>query len=186
MRKIKINNNVFIPMPMTIVGSMNEGKPNFMAVGWITRVNFNPPMLAIGIGQGHLTHNCIVKNKAFSVNIPRKSELAKTDYTGLVSGTKVDKSEVFGVYYEQNTNIPLIKEAALSLECKLVETIKLPTNTIFVGEIFGAYCESEFLDGDKPDYKKMESYFLTMPDNIYWGFGENLGNAWEVGNRYKK
>ncbi|RPJ80727.1 MAG: flavin reductase family protein, partial [Deltaproteobacteria bacterium] len=47
MGKIKIDNNAFIyPMPMALVGSVVDGKANFMAVGWITRVNFKPPMIA--------------------------------------------------------------------------------------------------------------------------------------------
>jgi flavin reductase (DIM6/NTAB) family NADH-FMN oxidoreductase RutF len=138
MGKVKINNNVFIPMPMAIVGSMHEGKPNFMAVGWTTRANANPPMVSIGIGQSHFTHDCIMENKSFSLNIPGKNLLAQTDYAGLVSGAKVDKSGIFEIFYGQDKNIPLIKESAISLECKLVDFIKLPTNTVFIGEITGA------------------------------------------------
>jgi flavin reductase (DIM6/NTAB) family NADH-FMN oxidoreductase RutF len=186
MGKVKIKNNVFIPMPMTIVGSMHEGKPNFMAVGWVTRVNANPPMIAIGIGQSHFTHNCIMENKSFSLNIPDKNLLIQTDYVGLVSGTKVDKSEVFEVHYEQDKNIPLIKEAAVSFECKVIEFVKLPTNTVFIGEITGAYCEEEYLNDKNPDFPKMECFFLTMPDNTYWSLGEDLGKAWAIGNEYKK
>jgi flavin reductase (DIM6/NTAB) family NADH-FMN oxidoreductase RutF len=186
MGKVKINNNVFIPMPMAIVGSMNKGKPNFMAVGWTTRANANPPMVSIGIGQSHLTHNCIMENKSFSLNIPEKNLLVQTDYVGIVSGAKTDKSDVFEVYFGKDKNIPLIKEAVISLECKLVDFIKLPTNTVFIGEITGAYCEEEYLNGNSPDFQKMQCYFLTMPDNNYWSLGENLGKAWLIGNEYKK
>jgi len=186
MGKIRIENNVSIPMPIVVVGSMHNGKPNFMAVGWITRVNANPPMIAIGIGQSHLTHNCIMENKSFSVNITGKELLIKTDYVGIVTGSKIDKSDVFDVYYEKDKNIPLIKDAKLSLECKLVDFKKLPTSTIFIGEITGAWCEEDFLEGKNIDYKKMQCFFLTMPDNKYWSLGENLGKAWSDGSKYKK
>ena len=40
MSKIKIDNNAFTyPMPMTLVGAMVEGRPNFLAVAWVPRVN---------------------------------------------------------------------------------------------------------------------------------------------------
>jgi flavin reductase (DIM6/NTAB) family NADH-FMN oxidoreductase RutF len=45
MGKIRINANVFMyPMPVVLVGATVKGKPNFMAVGWVSRVNANPPM----------------------------------------------------------------------------------------------------------------------------------------------
>ena len=52
MEKIKIASNAFVyPMPMVIVGTKTGGKINYMAVGWVTRVNFNPPMIAVALGS---------------------------------------------------------------------------------------------------------------------------------------
>jgi len=56
MKKIEIGINVFpTPMPVVLVGTRVEGKVNFMAVGWISRVNARPPMVAIGINKAHHT-----------------------------------------------------------------------------------------------------------------------------------
>lgn len=185
MKKIKIGNNVFVPMPVAIVGTLIDGKPNFMTVGWVTRANANPPMIAVGIHQSHLTHDCIIKNKSFSVNIPGQKLMVKTDYVGLVSGKQNDKSKVFEVFYGENQYSPLIKEAAVSLECSLVEIVKLPSNTIFIGEITGAWCDEDCLTENKtPDYQKVECYFLTMPDNSYWCLGKYSGKAWSIGSTY--
>jgi flavin reductase (DIM6/NTAB) family NADH-FMN oxidoreductase RutF len=77
--KIKIDNNAFIhPMPMTIVGSVVHGKSNFMALGWISRVNVKPPMIAIALGPHH-TNKGIEEHKVFSVNIPGIPLIEKTD-----------------------------------------------------------------------------------------------------------
>ena len=44
MGKISAGRNVFMyPMPVTLLGTMVDKKPDFMALGWITRVNANPP-----------------------------------------------------------------------------------------------------------------------------------------------
>jgi flavin reductase (DIM6/NTAB) family NADH-FMN oxidoreductase RutF len=182
MNKTRIGNNVFMPMPMSIVGAMNGDAPNFMAVGWITRANANPPMLAAGINRSHLTHDCIVKTGSFSVNIPGEELLAKTDRVGLVSGRSADKSGVFDVFYGENRNAPLIREAFLCLECVLRQAVGLPTNTLFIGEITGAWCNDDcLLESGSPDYRKARAFMLTMPDNSYLALGEYLGRAWSVG-----
>ena len=178
----KVENNVFIPMPMSVVGAVDNGKANFMAVGWISRANANPPMISIGIGKNHFTSDLIKKTGVFSVNIPGKDLLVKTDYVGIVSGEKVDKSEVFEVFYGDLKKAPLIKGSIVSLECKVVEAVDLPNNTVFIGEIVGAWAHEEYLDGKIINYNKGNAYFLTMLDNHYWGFGENLGKAWSIGN----
>jgi flavin reductase (DIM6/NTAB) family NADH-FMN oxidoreductase RutF len=77
MEKIKIDTNAFVyPMPMVLVGSVVNGKANFMAVGWVSRVNFKPTMIGIALGP-HFTNKGIAEQKAFSVNIPGISVLSK-------------------------------------------------------------------------------------------------------------
>lgn len=39
-RKIDCAAAFLTPMPMVLVGSVVDGKANFMAVGWLARVNF--------------------------------------------------------------------------------------------------------------------------------------------------
>ena len=186
MEKIKIDSNAFIyPMPMALVGAMVDGRAKFRAVGWIARVNFRPPMIAISLGP-HYSNRGIEVEKAFSVNIPDAALLEKTDYCGLVSGKNTDKSALFEVYYGQLAAAPLIGECPLSMACRLVEQVKLPTNTLYIGEIVEAFSEERYLTDGKPDITKLKPFTLTMPDNGYWGVGERLGGAWSVGKKLKQ
>ena len=166
-------------MPMSIVGTTINGKANFMAVGWVVRTNANPPMIAVGIGRSHYTCQGIDTQKAFSVNIPGKNLLQKTDYVGLVSGEKTDKSQVFTTFQGELEGAPMIQEAALCLECQLVQSVELPTNNVYIGEIVGAWSDEKFMTENKLDLKKMEVFFLSMPDNRYWSIGEVIGKAWD-------
>ncbi|MBP7736053.1 MAG: flavin reductase family protein [Spirochaetes bacterium] len=186
MAHVQINTNTFIPMPMSIVGTMLNGKENFMAVGWVARVNAKPPMIAVGIGNSHATRDGIVETKAFSVNIPGARLMERTDYVGIVSGHNTDKSAVFDVFYGALKGAPLIREAAVCLECRLVQAVDLGTNSLFIGEITGAWGEESCLAGKSPDYQKAGAFFLTMPDNRYWAFGESIGKAWSDGKGYRK
>jgi flavin reductase (DIM6/NTAB) family NADH-FMN oxidoreductase RutF len=183
--KIKISNNVYIPMPMTILGAQVKGRDNFMAVAWITRINANPPMIAMGIGSHHHTLRGVLEHKEFSVNIPGEKILKQTDYVGVVSGEKTDKSAVFEVFNGVLSYAPLIKECELNLACTVVDSIKLPSNTLVIGEIKEAYCNSEWVKLNMVAYDEMKAFFLTMPDNNYWSFGQKLGKAWGIGKELR-
>lgn len=186
MDKISIGTNVFVyPMPVVLVGVNADDRANFMAVGWITRVNGSPPMIAIGINKSHYSTDFIKKNKAFSINYPNQGLLEKTDYCGIVSGKSEDKSRLFKVFYG-SLKVPMINECTLSLECKLVNFVDLPTHTLFVGEIIGSYTEERYMKDGKLDVKLMNPLLLTMPDNNYWTMGENTGKAWHDGLTLKR
>ena len=187
MEKIKIDPNAFVyPMPMVLVGTTLENRPNFMAVGWVSRVNFKPPMIAVALGKTHYTNTGIHQNRSFSVNVPGMDLLEKVDYCGLVSGKNIDKSQLFDIFYGELPNTPMIRQCPLCMECKLVNPVDLPTNTLFIGEIIGAYAEERFLTDGKPDVRKMVPFTLTMPDNNYWGVGNHVGKAWSIGKNLKK
>jgi flavin reductase (DIM6/NTAB) family NADH-FMN oxidoreductase RutF len=79
----------------------------------------------------------------------------------------------------------MIQQFPLCMECKLVDEVDLPTNTLFIGEIIGAYTEERFLTDGKPDSRKMIPFTLTMPDNNYWEMGNNVGKAWSIGKNLK-
>jgi flavin reductase (DIM6/NTAB) family NADH-FMN oxidoreductase RutF len=186
MEKIRIENNFFIPMPVVLVGTYVAGKENFMTVGWCARANANPPMILCGIGNHHYTPKGIAETKTFSVNIPSSSLLVKTDYCGIVSGEKTDKSKVFDVFYGSLKTAPMIKECPVTLECRLVQTVSLPTNTLFIGEIAGAYADGRVIRQGKPDFPEIDPLFLTMPDNRYWTLGKYAGDAWSTGKNLLK
>ncbi len=173
------------PMPMVLVGSIVEGKPNFMAVGWVSRVNFKPPLFAVALGPHH-TNKGIEENRQFSINIPDVSLIEKTDYCGLVSGNKTDKSELFDVFYGDLSKAPLIKECPVCISCSLFDTVKLPFNTLYIGEPKEVFTENKYVTDNMLDIKKINPFTLTMPDNHYWAVGENLGKAWDIGKSLKK
>jgi flavin reductase (DIM6/NTAB) family NADH-FMN oxidoreductase RutF len=185
MDKIKIDSNAFVyPMPMVIVGAVVDGKPNFMAVAWVTRANSKPPMIMVALGN-HYTNTGIDANNAFSVNVPDVALMEKTDYCGIVSGRKVDKSNLFDVFYGSLPGAPLIRECPIGMVCRLNQAVKLPFDTLYIGDIVEAYTEERFLTDGKPDVKKINPFTLTMPDNHYWRVGEMAGRAWSAGKKLK-
>jgi flavin reductase (DIM6/NTAB) family NADH-FMN oxidoreductase RutF len=187
MKKIFEQKNLFcLPWALTILGTHLNGKVNLMALDWLTRVNANPAMIGICVNKNNASHGAIVDTREFSVNLPKVEMVEKTDYTGLVSGKHVDKSNLFEVFYGELKSAPMISECPLTMECKLSQAVDLPTNSFFIAEIINIYIEDEFLSEGKPDMKKIRPFLLTMPDNNYWAIGENIGKAWSAGKKFRK
>jgi flavin reductase (DIM6/NTAB) family NADH-FMN oxidoreductase RutF len=143
-------------------------------------------MLGVAVNHGHGSHGAIAETGEFSVNFPTVEMVEITDYVGLISGKRVDKSNLFNIFYGELKKAPMISECPLTMECKLVKTVELPTNSFFVGEIVGAYSEEQFLTEGAPDIKKINPFLLTMPDNGYWSVGELIGRAWSDGKAMRK
>jgi len=184
--KVNIGTKAYVyPMPVSIVGATVGGKPNFLAVAWLNMVNFNPPIVMLSLGGRKYTVEGIEEHKTFSVNFPAVDLMEKTDYCGLVSGRKADKSQLFEVFYGELKTAPMVKECPLSLECKLHSTHSMPSNTLYFGEIVGAYTDERYLTSGKPDMGKMNLFVLTMPDSNYWALGKQLDKAWKVGLKLK-
>jgi flavin reductase (DIM6/NTAB) family NADH-FMN oxidoreductase RutF len=108
-----------------------------------------------------------------------------TDYCGLVSGSKVDKSELFETFYGKLKTAPMIKECPLNLESKLIQTLELPIDEVFIGEIVAAYSEERYLTDGRPDIKKIDPIVFSTNDKNYWKVGELIGQAWNIGKNFK-
>ena len=189
MAKQNISEQIFAFVPITtqtILGSQVDGKANFMAFAWLTRCNFKPAMIAIAVNQANQTSAGILDNGEFSINVPSSDMVEITDYTGLVSAKKTDKSELFRIFYGQLKAAPLIEECPLNVECRVVEKVQLPTNYLFVGEIVGVHAEESLLTDGHPDPEKIKPFVLSMPDNRFWELGDCVGRAWHDGKNFKK
>jgi flavin reductase (DIM6/NTAB) family NADH-FMN oxidoreductase RutF len=186
MGKINIGANTFIPMPVTLIGSIVEGKPNFMTAAWVTRINATPPYLAVGLNKARYTSLGIREERTFSVNLPGTDIVRETDYCGIISGKNADKSKIFELFYGGLKTAPMIQKCPLCIECRLVDVYEMPTNNVFIGEIVAAYTEEKYLSNSELDIKKMNLMILTMPDNHYWVIGEQVGNAWSIGKKLIK
>jgi flavin reductase (DIM6/NTAB) family NADH-FMN oxidoreductase RutF len=179
-------------MPVSLIGTNVNGKPNFMALAWVNIVEYKPPVFAIASYETHHTNVGIKENGTFSVNIPSEEMVVAADYVGLVSGNEVDKSDVFEVFYGELETAPMIKEAPINIECEVVKTIDTKEFTgaekgheIFIGRVVNAYAEEKYLTNEIPDIKKVKPFVFSI-DNNYWKVGDHLGRAFSVGEEHKK
>jgi flavin reductase (DIM6/NTAB) family NADH-FMN oxidoreductase RutF len=146
----------------------------------------NPPLIGAGMSKTHYTRQGIIDNKTFSINIPSSPMAEIVDYCGFYSGSKVDKSCLFDVFYGELDTAPMVRECALNIECWLVDSKELNTTVLIIGEIIEVYCEEKYLSDHKPDYRKIDPMMFFMPDGPYFKVGDFLAEAFEVGKNYNR
>lgn len=186
MDKIKIGAKTFLyPMPVVLVGASVAGKPNYATVAYCGIMNHDPAIIAVSLAKTHYTNVGIKEHGCFSVNIPSAGQVAATDYCGLFSGSRVDKSVVFRTFYGKLKHAPMIEECPLNMECELVQSIPFSIDEVFVGRIREAYSRKKYLTKGLPDIRKMDPIVFSMHDYNYWAVGRHLGRAWSSGEKFK-
>ncbi|MBI5584637.1 MAG: flavin reductase family protein [Deltaproteobacteria bacterium] len=182
MEKIEVSvERLYYPMPCSLVGANVGGKANFLTVAWFTMANPKPPCVLVTLNKAHYTNVGILENGTFSVNIPSTAMVDKVDYCGLVSGRKVDKSTLFETFYGKLKTAPMIKDCPFSVECKLIQTVDLHQEQLFIGEIKAAYSEERYLTDGTPDLEKLNPLLLIQPRKMYAAVGPDVAPAWQVG-----
>jgi flavin reductase (DIM6/NTAB) family NADH-FMN oxidoreductase RutF len=186
MKKTLGNKSVLYPYPVTLIGALVNDKPNFLAISFIGIVNAKPGMIAFGLGRKHYTNQGIFEHKTFSVNIPTEDMLKVVDYVGIYSGEKVDKSNLFKIFYGKLKNAPMIKECSINMECKLIDILDYGgMDHIIIGEIIESYIDEKYITNGNPDVEKMKPFLLSMYENKYFKIGKFLGKAWNIGKNFK-
>ena len=187
MRKKLGGINVLYPTPTVLVGAMVDGKPNYITIAHIGIVNHAKPyLISLSMAKVHHTNPGIRENKAFSVNIPSENLVVETDYAGLVSGKKTDKSDLFEIFNGELENAPMIKQCPLNMECRLYDTYDTPTHDLFIGEIVETHADESVLTEGKVDLAKLKPLLFDMSSVKYWSMGEVVAGCWSIGKKLKR
>lgn len=138
------------PVPVVMVSCGTMENPNIITVAWTGTVNSEPPMTYVSVRKSRYSHDIIEKSGEFVINLTTE-ELAKaTDFCGVRSGKNVDKFKETGLTAEagQKVKCPIIAEAPVNLECKVIEVHEYPTHDMFVAEIVSVTVDDSLIDAD--------------------------------------
>lgn len=184
MSKIEIGTRVSpYMMPVAIVGSIVNDRPNFMTVAWYNRVGGTVNTWLVAIGRKQYTLEGIREHRTFSLNIPHVDLVTETDYCGIKSGRNVDKSKLFDVFYGKLKSAPMIQDCPLCIEFKVKDILEPETNVLVLGDVVAAYTEERYLTDGKLDPSKLKPFVFSQPDNRYWAIGEPIADAFRIGKQ---
>ena len=172
------------PLPIVIAGALVQGKENYLTIGAYGIMSIQPPVVYISSMKAHYTNAGIKETGYFSINVPPAGLVRKTDYCGLVSGRDTDKSGVFTPFYGREKHAPMIRECPVNALCKLVKTVELPNNDVFIGDVIEYYLDKRCLTDNNPDPKKTEP--LLLYGHSYRRLGRSAGTAFAAGKALMK
>ncbi len=179
--------NALYPSLTVLLGSHVDGKANFSAIAHVGILNHGQPQyISFGVNKAHHTNRGIVENRAFSVNIPSENLVVETDYCGLVSGKKTDKSDLFELFYGDTQAAPMIKACPVCMECLLQDVLDYKTHSVYVGEIRQVHADESVLTDGAIDPGKLRPLLFDMGLKKYWSLGPTVGDCWSIGKQMKK
>src|SRR3954466_739171 len=133
----------------------------------------DPPTVLACINKLASTHGAVAKSKAFCVNVLRAEDWElSTTFSGAQSGEARFKSRD---WTRLATGSPVLIDALVSFDCRVVKSLAHGTHTIFLGQV------EQVLMGKKGkpllysegQYAKLASLALgePLPEGLdYWGF----------------
>jgi len=175
--------NALYPSLVTIVGTVVDGRPNWITISHVGIMTYG--VISLGMGKVHHSNKGIHEHGTFSVNIPSEDLRVETDYVGIVSGSKVDKSGQFSIFEGELEHAPMIRECPVCMECRLVKVVDFPTHDVFMGEVIQTYVDPQVLDGKKIDYARVRPLLFDFQKVRYWSLGEAVGHPWRDGKALK-
>jgi len=181
MKKQIGNTLALYPTPLVVVGTMMSGKPNWLLAGHIGIIGHDRVM--VSLAKPHYTNQGIKATRALSINIVDEAMLPKADYTGCVSGSKVDKSELFQ-YQIGEGGVPLINDAPVSMSCTVEDIYETESFESFICKIAATYAEESVLTAEgKIDYRTLKPVLFEFPTYEYLKTGDVIGKCRSWGNQ---
>jgi flavin reductase (DIM6/NTAB) family NADH-FMN oxidoreductase RutF len=178
------------PLPVFIVGSYDSKKmPNIMAASWGGICCSKPPLITISIQPVRYSFDCIMENKAFTVNIPSSEYVAEADFTGVFSGKDGNKFEKTGLTAVDSkiVNAPYVEEFPVNILCDLFKTVELGSHTQFIGEIKDILVNDDILNSDnKPALNLVDTFTYDNANREYYKIGDKISNAYLNHNKREK
>ena len=190
MKKVTLGPQTLLyPMPAFLIGATVDGQANFMTAAWCGIANSNPPMVSVALQHHRHTYKGVKEHGSFSVNVPSADQVKETDFCGIVSGSKEDKTAVckFDVFYGALKDVPLIAQCPVNLECKVMHVLNLGSHALVVGQVEETHVSEQCLTDGQPDVRKINPFIFSVGvEKSYQALGETLAPAFSIGKELKK
>lgn len=117
---------------VTVITSRDkEGKAHGITVSAFSSVSLEPPLVLICVEKNTGTHYALTDTEFFAVSILREDQQFLSERFASFIADKFDGVETI----ESVHNLPMLADALVNLECRLVNSYVAGDHTIFVGEV---------------------------------------------------
>jgi flavin reductase (DIM6/NTAB) family NADH-FMN oxidoreductase RutF len=172
--KVAYDGNLLSPLPVALVGTLVDGRPNYCVVGYISPFDFGRHVF-LNLYKKRHTSRGVHEHRAFSVNLPSQDLLAEVNICGSKSGRDVDKSKLFDTFYGDLAAAPMITECPLNMACEVADILDYDPNEGIIGRVVASYVDEELLRDGAVDMKAARLFSWTIGgDFSFYALGSRL------------
>jgi len=167
---------MLFPVPPVMVTCGTMEKPNVLTIAWTGVINSEPPMTYISVRPGRFSHPIISETKEFVINLVNLPLAKACDFCGVKSGRSTDKFKEMNLALEpcDKVNVPQLKDAPVSLECKVTEVKHFDTHDMFIAEIVGVNVDDKYVEEDGR-LAVEKAGLVAFAHGRYYTLGRDLG-----------
>ena len=167
---------MLFPVPPVMVTCGTMEKPNVLTIAWTGVINSEPPMTYISVRPGRFSHPIISETKEFVINLVNLPLAKACDFCGIKSGRSTDKFKEMNLALEpcEKVKAPQLKDAPVSLECKVTEVRHFATHDMFVAEIVGVNVDDKYIEEDGR-LAVEKAGLVAFAHGRYYTLGRDLG-----------
>lgn len=169
--------NMLYPVPAVMVTvSDGAGNDNIITIAWAGTINSDPAMVSISVRKSRYSHELLMKNKEFVINLVTKDLTFAMDYCGVKSGRDMDKFNAMKLTKGKasTVNVPIIEESPLNIECKVTDVLELGSHDMFLAEVTAVLADEKYMD-ENGRFDLNASNLVAYSHGHYFTLGENIG-----------
>jgi len=127
---------------VTVVTATHEGERYGMTVNSFTSLSLDPPLISVSLKQLTHTHELVEKSGEFSITILSADQSGLSDRFAGKFPEITDRFE--GVETEMMViDAPLLKGGVACFNCRVVNSISIGENTLFIAEVIAVRGKDE-------------------------------------------
>ena len=125
------------PRQVVLVTAASSEKTNITSVEWVMPICEKPPMLALSLSNSSFTLDLLCTSMEFVVAVPTEKMREAVLLCGSTSGKYIDKFEESKMTQARAKRVsaPLVLEAAMNIECRVLSYASAGDHTLVVGEV---------------------------------------------------
>ena len=176
------------PIPAVMVSCGDMENSNIITVGWTGILNTNPAIVYISVRPERYSYNIIKEKKEFVINLTNENLAYATDWCGVKSGAQVDKFKEMKLTKEKSqfVSAPAIKEAPVSVECKVIEEKDFGSHTTFIAEVMCINADEKYIN-ENGSFDISKCDLIAYANGGYYKLGLKVGKfGYSVEKKSKK
>ena len=147
-----------------------------MTAAWTGIVCSDPAMTYVSLRPSRYSHEIISKSGEFVINVPNLPLAKAVDFCGVKSGRNTDKFQACGITAAPSSKIkaPQVKEAPISLECKVRSITHYGTHDMFLADIVAVNVDDAYIN-KQGGLNLEKAGLLAYAHGFYYTLGRQLG-----------